>query len=158
MDMLNKAKLLYSEARIVTAFQVLERVDAFINGPADANTKQALQAELAGAKEEIDMIRVRGKECLDAIVPEPEGEGSKWIFAQSLFGADTYYRLENGQLHCKVVGVFKDSLSFDQSAILREVGLYNTWGPFVSKSSLLKRHSDYDSTFHFHLAIPMLPR
>lgn len=38
----------------------------------------------------------------------------------------------------QVQGKFKDTNIFDQLAVIREADLYNKWGPFVSKSTLIK--------------------
>lgn len=75
-----------------------------------------------------------------------------------MFGVDTYYRLEEGKLYCKVEGKFSNCSSFEQTVVLRECGLFHHWAPFVNKSQILKRHSDYDTTFHFNLAMPLLSR
>lgn len=38
----------------------------------------------------------------------------------------------------QVQGKFEKTNIFDQLAVIREAELYNKWGPFVSKSTLLK--------------------
>jgi hypothetical protein len=75
-----------------------------------------------------------------------------------MFGMTTYYRLVEGKLYCKVQGEFQNCVIFDQMAVIREGDLYNTWAPFVSKSSLLKRFSDTEMAAHFTLSMPVLVR
>jgi hypothetical protein len=85
-------------------------------------------------------------------------KGDGWLEAQTMFGMTTYYRLVEGKLYCKVQGEFQNCVIFDQMAVIREGDLYNTWAPFVSKSSLLKRFSDTEMAAHFTLSMPVLVR
>lgn len=75
-----------------------------------------------------------------------------------MFGLDTYYKMQNEMLMCKVEGRFEGVQIFDQLVVAREGDYYNKWGPFVSKSSCLKRFTQTDMAVHFTLNLPLMLR
>ena len=81
-----------------------------------------------------------------------------WTLAVQNMGFNTYTRFENGQLFVKVEGEQEGTSIFDQLVCVREGGMYNRWGPFVSDSSTRKGFKDLDRLIHFELSAPLLHR
>jgi hypothetical protein len=63
-----------------------------------------------------------------------------WKLATNLLGVTTHYQLgDDGYLWVRMESTSHDVPLMEQLAVVYEVGLFNTWIPFCTESSLIKR-------------------
>lgn len=81
-----------------------------------------------------------------------------WKFVQEFAGMKTYYRGVGSELYVKVVGRSENLSVFNQLAVVREVGMFDKWVPFLSESKLVKKISHLDLVLSFWVKLPFLTR
>lgn len=76
--------------------------------------------------------------------------------SQTLFGISTSYRREpDNSLSVKIEGELHGIPLFEQLVVLREVDLYDTWAPFMSKSVKLAQLDKLDVVAWYIVGMPM---
>eukprot|EP00815_Leptocylindrus_aporus_P009689 CAMPEP_0116058028 /NCGR_PEP_ID=MMETSP0322-20121206/4962_1 /TAXON_ID=163516 /ORGANISM="Leptocylindrus danicus var. apora, Strain B651" /LENGTH=353 /DNA_ID=CAMNT_0003542151 /DNA_START=65 /DNA_END=1123 /DNA_ORIENTATION=+ len=109
-------------------------------------------------RKEFENVRARGMEFLRVQYNlNVENVDSEWLYAQTMFGISTHYRLEEDHsLTVKLEGELSGVSLFEQLCVLREVDMYNEWAPFCNKSVLLKQIGRIDVIAHHVITVPFL--
>ena len=86
-------------------------------------------------RKEFESVKARGREFLRVQYNlNVENVDSEWLYAQTMFGISTHYRLEeDNSLTVKLEGELSGVSLFEQLCVLREVDMYNEWAPFCNK-------------------------
>ena len=86
-------------------------------------------------RKEFERVKARGREFLRVQYNlNVENVDSEWLYAQTMFGISTHYRLEeDNSLTVKLEGELSGVSLFEQLCVLREVDMYNEWAPFCNK-------------------------
>jgi hypothetical protein len=71
----------------------------------------------------------------------------RWILATNMLGVTTHYLIgDDGLLWVRMESTQHDVPLLEQLAVVYEVGLFNTWIPFCTESSLISRPSNHHSS------------
>jgi len=117
-----------------------------------------LPSDDAGAKEAIERMIQRERECLQ-VLHDVSFDESKWILASTNFGITCHYQVEeDGIVQVRIEGSLADLPMFEQACVIHEVDYFKTWIPFCNDSQTVDKIGYADIVALISLFIPPIGR